>query len=106
MESIMKKRAFGFLLAIGFLPGPVAGVTFNKDIAPLVFKNCAECHRPGEVGPFSLTNYDEVKRHSKQIVAVTKDHLMPPWKSVGGHGSFIGERRLRDEDIDLIARWT
>jgi hypothetical protein len=107
MQLIMIKRALAFLLAIHSFAGsaPVLAVTFNKDIAPLVFKNCAECHRPGEVGPFSLTNYDEVKRHSKQIIAVTKDHLMPPWKSVGDHGSFIGERRLRDEDIDLIARW-
>jgi hypothetical protein len=102
----MKKRAFGFLLlAIYGLPAAVGGVTFNKDVAPVVFKNCAECHRPGEVGPFSLTNYEEVKRHSKQIAAVTKEHVMPPWKSVEGHGSFVGERRLGTEQIELIARW-
>jgi hypothetical protein len=106
MSLIMKKRAIAFLLSICSLSNLANTVTFNKDIAPLVFKNCAECHRPGEVGPFPLTTYAEVKKHSKQIVAVTKDKLMPPWKSVPGHGSFVGERRLRDEEIDLIERWT
>jgi hypothetical protein len=103
---IMNTRAFGILMALSCVARPVGAVTFNKDIAPIVFTRCAVCHRAGEVGPFSLRNYEEVKRHSKQIVAVTEKRVMPPWKSVAGHGSFVGERRLRDEEIDLIARWT
>jgi len=80
-------------------------VTFNKHIAPLVFQNCAGCHRPGEVAPFSLLSYADVGKRAKQIGEVTKSHFMPPWKSVDGHGRFTGERRLSAEQIELIGRW-
>jgi hypothetical protein len=79
--------------------------TFNKEIAPIIFKQCADCHRSGEVAPFPLLSYSDVRKHAKQIEAVTRDRFMPPWKSVEGHGQFTGERRLKQEEIDLIARW-
>lgn len=79
--------------------------TFNKHIAPIVFQHCAECHRPGEVAPFALLSYGDVKKRARQIAQVTGDRFMPPWKSVEGHGQFIGERRLTSEQIDLIQRW-
>jgi hypothetical protein len=80
-------------------------ITFNKHIAPIVFQHCADCHHPGEVAPFPLLSYDDVRKRAKQIEVVTRDRFMPPWKSVEGHGRFLGERRLKQEDIDLIARW-
>ena len=80
-------------------------LTFNKHIAPLVFERCAGCHHPGEVAPFSLLSYSDVKKRAKQIVQVTKDQYMPPWKTVEGHGRFVGERRLSKEEIALISRW-
>src|SRR5690242_17174951 len=80
-------------------------VTFNKHIAPLIFERCAGCHHPGEVAPFSLLSYGDLKKRAKQIVQVTKDQYMPPWKSVEGHGRFLGERRLSTEEISLISRW-
>ncbi|HZT75579.1 MAG TPA: tetratricopeptide repeat protein [Vicinamibacterales bacterium] len=78
-------------------------VTFNRDIAPLVWRHCATCHRPGEIGPFSLLTYDEVKRHAAQIGSVTARRIMPPWKPV--LGDFEGDRRLTDRDIELIRQW-
>jgi hypothetical protein len=80
-------------------------VTFTKHVAPIVFANCAGCHRPGEVAPFPLLNYDDVKKRAGQIAQVTSDRFMPPWKSLEGHGRFIGERRLSAEQIALIRRW-
>ena len=79
--------------------------TFNKHIAPIVFEHCASCHRAGEVAPFSLLSYGDVKKRAKQIARVTSERFMPPWKSVEGHGRFIGERRLTQEQIALISRW-
>ena len=79
--------------------------TFNRDIAPLVFQNCASCHRPGEVAPFSLLSYEDVKKRAELIQTVTADRTMPPWKGVEGHGQFIGERRLSTAQLDLLARW-
>jgi hypothetical protein len=82
-----------------------APITFNHHIAPLVFKHCADCHRPGEVAPFPLLTYADVQKRAEQIALVTQDRFMPPWKSIEGHGRFQGERRLTKEEIELIARW-
>src|SRR3569623_249728 len=79
--------------------------TFNKHIAPLVFDKCAVCHRPGEVAPFSLLSYGDVKKRAKQIAEVTASRYMPPWKPVASHGTFVGERKLTAEEISLIRRW-
>jgi hypothetical protein len=79
--------------------------TFTKHIAPIVFANCSSCHRPGEVAPFSLLTYSDAAKRAKQIAQVTSDRFMPPWKSVEGHGRFVGERRLTKDQRDLISRW-
>src|SRR5947199_5493151 len=85
--------------------GATERVTFNKHIAPLVFERCAGCHHPGEVAPFALLGYGDVKKRAAQIAQVTGDHYMPPWKPVEGHARFVAERRLSKDEIGLIARW-
>ena len=80
--------------------------TFNKDIAPIVFQNCASCHRPGEVAPFSLLTYADVKKHSSEVAELTQKRQMPPWKPEHGFGDFLGERRLTDAQIATIQQWT
>ncbi|MGC2111477.1 MAG: hypothetical protein WA655_18320, partial [Candidatus Korobacteraceae bacterium] len=86
---------------------PSSGVTFNRDIAPIVFSHCSACHRPGEAGPFSLLTYDDVKKHGRQIVAVTGTRFMPPWPPDPQAPAlkFAEERRLTDHQIALIAKW-
>jgi len=95
-------------LAACIMAGPLLiadPVTFNKDIAPIMFKNCASCHRPGESAPFSLLSYDDVKKHARQIATVTKIRYMPPWLPDPGPARFADERRLSDDQIHLIQRW-
>jgi Flp pilus assembly protein TadD len=92
------------LLAIA-LPLAAEPVTFNKDIAPLIFHQCSPCHRPGEAAPFSLLSYSDVRKHASQIVTVTGRRYMPPWLPEAGYGDFAGERRLTAEQIRLIADW-
>jgi tetratricopeptide (TPR) repeat protein len=79
--------------------------TFNKDIASIVWARCATCHRPGEIGPFNLITYDDVRRRAMQIAAVTARRVMPPWKPRPGAGSFQNERRLTDGELNAIQRW-
>ena len=93
------------LFAAEPLAKPAGMVTFNKDIAPLVFKNCATCHRPGEVAPFSLLTYDDVRKKAKIIVSVTQDRFMPPWHAEPGFGEFRDSRRLSDQQIGLFKQW-
>ena len=85
-------------------PAPVA-VTFNKDIAPIVFANCASCHRPGGVAPFSLLTHAEVAEHADAIAKATREGHMPPWLPAPGQYPIVGDRRLRPEQIDVIQRW-
>jgi mono/diheme cytochrome c family protein len=82
-----------------------ASPTFNKDIAPILYANCATCHRPGEIAPFSLLSYQDAARHAKTIAKVTARHVMPPWKAEPGYGDFANERRLTDGDIARIGEW-
>ena len=80
-------------------------VTFNHDIAPIVFRNCAQCHHPGEAGPFSLLSYADVKTHGRQIAFVTSKHIMPPWLPEPGELKFADELRLTDAEIATIQTW-
>ena len=82
-----------------------AAITFNKHIAPIVYTQCAPCHRPGEAAPFSLLTYQDVKKHARQIATVTKSRFMPPWLPDPNPIQFAGQLRLTNEQIGLIARW-
>jgi tetratricopeptide (TPR) repeat protein len=80
-------------------------LTFYKDIAPIVWHRCSPCHRAGEVGPFSLMTYDEVRSRAAQIAAVTARRIMPPWKPEPGKGDFRDVRRLTDEELRKLQQW-
>jgi Flp pilus assembly protein TadD len=80
-------------------------VIFNEHVAPIVFRSCATCHRPGEAGPFNLLTYADVRKRARQIVRVTSTRFMPPWLPEPGYGDFVGQRRLTDAEIALIRRW-
>ena len=79
--------------------------TFNKDIAPILYANCATCHRPGEVAPFSLLTYQDASKRAALIAAAVTKRFMPPWKPEPGYGDFANERRLTDAQIALIQDW-
>jgi tetratricopeptide repeat protein len=81
-------------------------VTFNKEIAPILYSRCATCHRPDGAAPFELISYESAKRRATQIAQVTRSRLMPPWKAEPGYGgSFVGQHPLTAGQIDLIDRW-
>jgi len=83
----------------------VAAPTFNKDIAPILYKNCSNCHRPGEVAPFALLTYQDAAKRAAQIAAITQARVMPPWKATPGYGDFMDVRRLTDRQIATIRDW-
>src|SRR5215467_11279212 len=84
---------------------PSPQVTFNRDIAPIIFHSCSSCHRPGEAAPFSLLTYSDVKKHARQIADVTQSHSMPPWLPDSQQLRFVDETRLADAEIQRIADW-
>jgi Tfp pilus assembly protein PilF len=96
-----------------FAPGPATradskastSLTYTKDIAPILFRSCAPCHRPGEAAPFSLLSYEDAKSHARLIEEVTKRRLMPPWLPAVDDPKFADDLRLSDADIARLRDW-
>ncbi|MEQ1909237.1 MAG: hypothetical protein ABMA15_10470, partial [Vicinamibacterales bacterium] len=82
-----------------------APVTFADDVAPLLFRHCATCHRPGGSSNTALLTYQSAKTHARQIVQMTAAHVMPPWQPEDARNVFEGDRRLATEEIDVFRRW-
>ncbi len=80
-------------------------VTYSKDVAPILYKNCAECHRPGEVAPFSVLSYKDVRPWAKSIKEQVASKQMPPWHADPAHGQWKNDRRLAQADLDAIIAW-
>ena len=80
-------------------------LTFNRDIAPIVYQNCAVCHHQGGSAPFSLMTYAEVRKRAEQIAEVTQSKYMPPWLPENPHGEFVGERSLTEQQIKNLKLW-
>jgi Copper type II ascorbate-dependent monooxygenase, C-terminal domain len=102
--------AWTLLVALAAARSPAAKggdvPTYYRDVAPILQKHCQDCHRPGQVAPFSLLSYDQARKRSSDIVAVTEDRLMPPWHastSVGG--PFRDARVLSDTEKKTLAAW-
>src|SRR6187397_2932529 len=82
-----------------------AGVTFNKNVLPILQKNCQTCHRPGEIAPMSFLTYKDTRPWAKAMKAAVMSRQMPPWFADPAYGHFANDRRLSDSDIKTIANW-
>ena len=112
-QSIRLSNAVGFAVLLAGICVPWARSsdaaqdqpTFTRDIAPILLNHCAGCHRPGQMAPFNLLTYEDVRPRARRIAQVTSDRTMPPWKPEPGHGTFLDERRLPEPDIAAIQTW-
>ncbi|MFN7926263.1 MAG: thiol-disulfide isomerase [Bryobacteraceae bacterium] len=96
------------LLAAGFLAIPAlnaAAPTFNKDVAPILFKHCTSCHRPKEVAPMSLLDYKSARPWAKSIKQAVATRKMPPWFADAKHGHFSNDPRLSEAEIATVRAW-
>jgi hypothetical protein len=84
-------------------PAPVP--TYSKDVAPILYKHCTTCHRPGEIAPMSLLTYASARPYAKSIRDELRDGNMPPWHADAPHGTFLNERWISDQDKDVLIRW-
>lgn len=75
------------------------------NIAPIIYKKCTPCHSPGNIGPFSFTNYDEVKKHAGMISKVVSTGYMPPWHADTLYQSFSNQIALTHDEIERISAW-
>jgi peroxiredoxin len=80
-------------------------ITYSKTIAPILNRRCVVCHREGDIGPFSLTSYDDASAWSGMIREVVRSRRMPPWHADPRYGRFANDARLSDEEVQAILRW-
>ena len=79
--------------------------TFTKDVAPILYKNCTTCHRPGEIAPMPLLTYEDARPYAKDILDEVGQGHMPPWHADQPAGTFENERRLSDADKQTLLDW-
>ncbi len=86
-------------------PEAESEITYSKHIAKIYNDNCVTCHREGQIGPFSLTSYDEAAGWAEMCREVTSQRRMPPWHADPAIGHFGNDARLSDEEIAMIDKW-
>src|SRR5262245_30351521 len=112
----MKRFGWAVLLGTGLLvvagsrpaltaAGVPASPTFTKDVLPILQKNCQTCHRPGQIAPFSMLDYQSTRPWARSIKARVVGRQMPPWFADPHAGVFANDRSLKQEDVDTIAKW-
>jgi hypothetical protein len=119
-ENYMRPRlalpAAGFLLFLSIVTSTsiqaeqyrrekAGAPTFAKDVAPILFKNCVGCHRPGEIAPMSLLTYQDARPWAKAIRDEVSEGNMPPWHADAPKGTFHNERSLTDAEKDILVKW-
>jgi len=105
----MRSNLLGaFTVAALAAPGSAATAgdfSFTKDVAPIFYKRCAECHRAGEIGPMSLLTYKDARPWARAIREKVLERAMPPWLAAPGYGHFENDRRLSQKEIDTVVAW-
>jgi len=107
MRTFRLVLSFGMTLFIAtpLFPATPVGPTFTKDIAPILYKNCAGCHRPGEIAPMSLLDFESARPWAKAIRKAVVSRKMPPWFADPNHGTFANDPRLSEQEISRIKDW-
>jgi hypothetical protein len=82
-----------------------SSVTFNKDVLPVLQKNCQTCHRPGETAPASFLSYESTRPWAKAIKTAVLSKKMPPWFADPHVGKFANDRSLSEADIHTLVSW-
>jgi len=85
-------------------PAADGTVTYYRDVLPILQERCQSCHRPGEVGPFSLMTYKHAVNWAADIKEYTQNRQMPPFK-VAESLPLHNDRRMSAKEIATLAAW-
>ncbi|MCA9128252.1 MAG: redoxin domain-containing protein [Planctomycetales bacterium] len=103
--SVPETKALGCIIGRVKQTAASGEITFSKHIAPILNARCVSCHREGEIGPFTLTSYEDVLGWEDTILEVIDDRRMPPWNANPAFGHFQNDPRLTTEEIELLRSW-
>jgi hypothetical protein len=104
---MLRKAVFVALMAgiAAIAADTSSSVTFNKDVLPILEKNCQTCHRPGQIAPMSFLSYESTRPWAKAMKAAVATRKMPPWFADPNYGHFSNDRSLKQSEIETIAKW-
>ena len=103
--AIPRTEPMGCLIGRVREPDETSPVIYSNQIAKILVRHCVECHRPGEIAPFSLTDYEEVVGWGDMILEVVRQGRMPPWHASPEFGEFVNARRMSFDEIALLEQW-
>lgn len=98
-------EAVGCLIGRGPRVEAPTDLTYCRDVVPVLQRHCIECHRTGDIGPFALTDYDDVVGWGPMLLEVIDDGRMPPWHATTDSGPFANARDMPAADRELLHRW-
>jgi peroxiredoxin len=98
-------EAAGCLIERSDSPKVTRALTYARHVAPIVQQRCQECHRPGEIAPFSLLSYQDARKRTRRIREAVLEERMPPWHADPHYGKFANDRRLRPEERETLLAW-
>src|SRR6202041_1286817 len=99
----LRTSLLGLMMGMTAMGASTSPVTFNKDVLPILQKNCQGCHRPGELAPMSFLTYSDTRPWAKAMKQAVVTKKMPPWFAEKGH--FANDRTLSQDQIDMLAAW-
>ena len=105
MTARASMAAIAFAMSLSAATNGTSNITFNKDVAPILQKNCQTCHRPGEPAPMSLLTYKQVRPWASSIKEAVVLRKMPPWLADPHFGKWSNDRSLAAKDVDTIVKW-
>ncbi len=101
----------GWMTAMGVGAALIAGsasaepVTYAKDVAPIFYKHCIECHRPGDIAPFAMHDYEQIRPWAKSIQKAVHNRTMPPWHADSSKVEYSNDRSLTEEEVQTVVDW-
>ena len=103
--SVPRTQAVGCIIGRVKKPLATSSVTYSKQISRILQKHCLECHREGEIGPFAMTDYDEVTGWAEMMLEVVDQGRMPPWHANPDFGHFANARHMPSHEKELLRKW-
>src|SRR5215218_6825590 len=101
----MRPSIWTMIVALAATPALASGPTFSKDVAPILYKSCVECHRPTAMAPMSLLTYEEARPWARAIKQKVASRQMPPWGADPTVAKYANDVSLKQGEIDTIAQW-
>jgi len=107
MRNAGEKYVMRYTLLAFLLAGAVwaQAPTYHRDVAPIMQRHCVSCHKAGDMGPFPLTTYEEVRRAGPPIHAAIQGRRMPPDEKDPHHGRDFYQRTLRQNELAQVVKW-